>query len=72
MMNRSYQINAIGQVMHTHGKSAIKLDSNYLPGLTQMEGFSHLQIIWWAHSTDGLQHRKTLIASLEMHGHITL
>ncbi|MDA3942905.1 MAG: TrmO family methyltransferase [Bacteroidetes bacterium] len=61
-MNKTFQINAIGQVKLVENKSVIELDINYLSGLIQIEGFSHLQIIWWAHLTDGLQNRETLIA----------
>ena len=61
-MNNTFQINAIGQVTLIEDKSAIELDSNYLSGLIQVEGFSHLQIIWWAHLTDGPRSRETLIA----------
>lgn len=61
-MNKTFQINAIGQVKLIKDKYAIKLDSNYLSGLTLIEGFSHLQIIWWAHLTDEPQNRETLIA----------
>ena len=61
-MNKTFQINAIGQVKLIKDKSVIELYRNYLSGLTQIEGFSHLQIIWWAHLTDGLQNRETLIA----------
>lgn len=61
-MNKTFEINAIGQVKLINDKSVIELDSNYLSGLTQIEGFSHLQIIWWAHLTDELQNRETLIA----------
>jgi len=50
-MNNTFQINAIGQVTLIEDKSAIELDSNYLSGLIQVEGFSHLQIIWWAHES---------------------
>ncbi len=60
-MSKKLQINAIGQVKRINDKTAIMLENKYLSGLTQIEGFSHLQIIWWAHFTDGLQNRETLV-----------
>ena len=61
-MCKTLQVNAIEQVKLINDKTAINLDNNYLSGLTQIKGFSHLQIIWWAHLTDGLQNRETLVA----------
>lgn len=61
-MNKTFQVNAIGQVKLINHETAIKLNNNYLSGLTQIDGFSHLQVIWWAHLTDKPQNRKKLIA----------
>lgn len=61
-MNKSFQVNAIGQVKLINDEYVIELDSNYLAGLTQVEGFSHLQVIWWAHLTDKPVNRDILIA----------
>lgn len=61
-MNESFNITAIGQILKADNKCAIELFHNYKPGLNHVEGFSHLQIIWWAHLTDEPQHRETLIA----------
>jgi tRNA-Thr(GGU) m(6)t(6)A37 methyltransferase TsaA len=62
VMKKTFQVNAIGLVKFIKDKNAIVLDSNYLAGLTQIEGFSHIQIIWWAHLTDNQKYRKYLIA----------
>ncbi|MEE4197458.1 MAG: TrmO family methyltransferase [Bacteroidales bacterium] len=61
-MNKIFQVSAIGQVKRINDKTAIRLDKNYLSGLTQVEDFSHLQVIWWAHLTDKMQNREKLIA----------
>ncbi len=61
-MIKSFQVNAIGQVKHIKNKNVIELDRNFVSGLTQIEGFSHLQIIWWAHLTDNTHNRENLIA----------
>lgn len=61
MQNR-FQINAIGSVRVVEKAFQIRLDHNYLPALTHLGGFSHLQIVWWAHLAGSPQHRKTLIA----------
>jgi tRNA-Thr(GGU) m(6)t(6)A37 methyltransferase TsaA len=61
-MNSTYIVEPIGKVKLINDMSSIKLYSNYLPGLTQIENFSHLQIIWWGHLTDKRQDREKLIA----------
>lgn len=61
-MNKTFQVNAIGQIRLIKDKYIIELESKYLSGLNWIEGFSHLQVIWWAHLTDNPQNRKKLIA----------
>ncbi|PWD98267.1 TrmO family methyltransferase domain-containing protein [Marinilabilia rubra] len=61
-METTFQVSAIGKVKLLSGKKVILLESKYLAGLTQIEGFSHLQILWWAHLTDNPQNREKLIA----------
>jgi tRNA (Thr-GGU) A37 N-methylase len=60
-MNETYQVKPIGRIITINDKNIIKLDSNYLTGLTEINGFSHLQVIWWAHLTDQKQHREVKI-----------
>ena len=61
-MNKSFEVNSIGYVKYVDEKIIIELNKKYIPGLRKIEGFSHLQIIWWAHLTDQSQHREQLIA----------
>ena len=61
-METRFQIEAIGAVRIGEQGSRIKVDRLYLPALTHLQGFSHLQILWWAHLTDSPQDRDTLIA----------
>lgn len=59
-MENHFQIAAIGTI-HSHGTTfCIQIDEKYIPGLTQLRGFSHLQILWWAHGTDSTRARETL------------
>jgi tRNA (Thr-GGU) A37 N-methylase len=61
-MNTSFKVNSIGHIKYVDDKIIIELNKKYLAGLRKIEGFSHLQIIWWAHLTDKPQHREKLIA----------
>ncbi len=60
-MNTSFEIHAIGQVVRNNGMTAIELERKYIPGLSKIEGFSHLQVIWWGHLTDQPGDRERLV-----------
>lgn len=61
-MKVNFQIKAIGQVKMMNGLMAVKIDEEFRDGLTGIEGFSHLQIIWWGHITDKPKQRDHLLA----------
>ncbi|MGD2207680.1 MAG: TrmO family methyltransferase [Anaerolineae bacterium] len=61
-METRFRISAIGSVRIREGGFCIQVDPRYIPALTHLQGFSHLQIVWWAHLTDSPQDRDTLIA----------
>jgi tRNA-Thr(GGU) m(6)t(6)A37 methyltransferase TsaA len=61
-MKSHFQISAIGSVRTIEKRFYIHLKQNFVPALTRLTGFSHLQIVWWAHLTDSPQNRDTLIA----------
>ncbi len=44
-------ISAIGEVQRSKDGFAIKLKDEYKDGLTGLEGYSHLAILWWANQT---------------------
>ncbi|MFW5756482.1 MAG: TrmO family methyltransferase domain-containing protein [Tangfeifania sp.] len=45
-------IESIGTVTREKEGFSIQVQKEFIPGLKGLEGFSHLQIIWWAHLTD--------------------
>lgn len=61
-MKTTFQVNIIGRIKLIDEKFAIELYPEYISGLNQVEGFSHFQIVWWAHLTDNRENRKKLIA----------
>jgi tRNA-Thr(GGU) m(6)t(6)A37 methyltransferase TsaA len=61
-MESHFQSMAIGSIRSKEKDFCIQIDQPYIPALTNLEGFSHLQVVWWAHLTDSSQHRETLIA----------
>jgi len=61
-MKQTFEINAIGAVQKTRDGYAIQLEKPYFEGLTYLEEFSHLQVVWWGHLTDSSKHRDNLVA----------
>jgi tRNA-Thr(GGU) m(6)t(6)A37 methyltransferase TsaA len=61
-MESRFQISAIGSVRNSGKDFYIEIAPQYVPALTNLEGFSYLQILWWAHLADSSQDRDTLIA----------
>ena len=59
-MEQQIQIKPIGSVRATDGNYSIHLEKEFIPALKNIEGFSHLQIIWWAHLTDDPENRRML------------
>jgi tRNA-Thr(GGU) m(6)t(6)A37 methyltransferase TsaA len=60
-MKNQYQVHVIGSVRIVEEGAYIHLKRDYGPALTHLAGFSHLQIVWWAHLADSTQDRDTLI-----------
>ncbi len=50
----NFEIRTIGKVKKEKGKSFICLQPEFRKGLTNIQGFSHLNIFWWA---DGCQEK---------------
>jgi tRNA (adenine37-N6)-methyltransferase len=61
-MENKFQIRPIGSVNAKKGIYSIQLEKEYLPALTAIDGFSHLQIIWWGNLYDNAEFRANLIS----------
>ena len=60
-MKNSIQVNSIGTIHSENGLFYIKVKEEYKNGLTSINGFSHLQIVWWGDLFDKPDQRKNLI-----------
>ena len=60
-MNEHYQVKPIGSVSVAESGIQIHLDEPYQAGLVNLDGFSHLQVLWWAHQADSPDHRERLL-----------
>lgn len=54
------QLNTIGRIESENGDMRIVLDKAYAPALTGMEGFSHIQVLWWFSACDNPADRSAL------------
>lgn len=54
------KIYPIGKIVNKEGNAYIKLDSKYAKGLNGLEGYSHVQVLWWADGCDNDEARSTV------------
>ena len=62
MSDTHYTLNPIGRVVATERGFALAIDEAYRPALTELEGFSHINVLWWAHLLDDPMLREMTIA----------
>ncbi len=48
----NYQVKTIGTVKNDEAGTFIQLEPEYIPGLLALEGFSHINVIWWFSGCD--------------------
>ncbi len=56
----SLQVNTVGGIKCDSDGMRIILDKAFAPALTGLDGFSHIQILWWFSECDNAKHRNTL------------
>lgn len=61
-MGNTIQIKPIGRVELVDNNFTIRIEKEFLPALTHIEGFSHLQIVWWGNLYDKPHYRANLIS----------
>ena len=54
------RIYPIGKIKNKEGSVCVKLDPTYAEGLKGLDGYSHVQILWWADGCDNDKDRNTL------------
>ena len=61
MSAEKIQVVPVGQVTSSDGHTRLKLETNYAPALQGLEGFSHLNVLFWCHRTATDAHRSELV-----------
>jgi tRNA (adenine37-N6)-methyltransferase len=60
MGNQEYVLKPIGKVMVGKDGYYIKIDIEFLPALQELEGFSHINVLWWFDKNDNAAGRSHL------------
>lgn len=48
----NYQLKPIGKINNDENGAFIQLEPEYIPGLQALDGFSHINVIWWFSDCD--------------------
>ena len=56
-MKTQFDLQSIGQVIANQGTAVIEIEPQFRSGLTNIEGFEYLQVVWWGHLFDSPAHR---------------
>ncbi|HNU79627.1 MAG TPA: SAM-dependent methyltransferase [Bacillota bacterium] len=56
----NYQVSSIGRININGGGMFIELEAEYITALQALDGFSHINVIWWFSDFDNKEARETL------------
>ena len=56
-MNETYTLQPIGRIQASDGRFILQLEPDCAPALAELDGFSHINILWWAHLFDDPDYR---------------
>lgn len=57
---KEFLISPVGQIRTENGERYIQLEETYVPALQALEGFSHINVLWWCDECDFEEARKLL------------
>jgi tRNA-Thr(GGU) m(6)t(6)A37 methyltransferase TsaA len=62
MNDVQYQLQPIGSIQAGLGEFTIAIEEAYRPAMAELEGFSHINVLWWCHLLDDPLYRQMVIA----------
>ena len=62
MPNDQFTLDAIGCVTTDEGGFSLVIDEPYRPALAELDGFSHINVLWWCHLLDEPKYRDMTVA----------
>lgn len=57
----AFNIQSIGKIYTDEKRTFIKIDPPFIPALEALDGFSHINVIWWFSECDSDSDRDTLV-----------
>lgn len=55
-----FEVFSIGKIQNNEKGTFIEIESRFIPALTALEGFSHINVLWWFSNSDNKNARNTL------------
>ncbi len=62
MSTSTYTVEAIGRVEAADASFLLRIDEPYRGALTELEGFSHINVLFWCHYVDTPEYRAITVA----------
>ncbi len=62
-MSSNIRLTPVGHVRAEQGKFYLSIMKKYKTALTALEGFGHIQVVWWADQSDSAKKRERLIVA---------
>lgn len=56
----AYQVKPIGKICSSEDGTYIKLQKEFIPALKELDGFSHINVLWWCSDFDREEYRAVL------------
>jgi tRNA-Thr(GGU) m(6)t(6)A37 methyltransferase TsaA len=57
---KSYTVHPIGTIRYDGDSPVLQLTERYAPALQELEGFSHINVLWWCNKCDDEEARSIL------------
>lgn len=57
---RNFTVHSIGKVFNNENGTFIEVNEKYIPALQALEGYSHINVLWWFSNCDNVQARSIL------------
>ena len=61
MTDVRFEVKAVGSVIADQKGFALQIDEPFRAALTGLEGFSHINVLWWCHLLDAPEYRETVL-----------
>lgn len=56
----TFEVHSIGKILNNENSTIIEIEAKYIPALQALDGFSHINVIWWFSDFDDENARNVL------------